>query len=97
MDQKSSFEVDGTTMTDKPQGVNKRGSNMATIEDDDERLLNRIGYTQVRLLYTLLNLFMSTHHSLRIYDDISQNGLHYPMPSPFLVCWDPFPLPLEVH
>ncbi|RAL62008.1 hypothetical protein DID88_002497 [Monilinia fructigena] len=28
------------------KSVNKRGSIMATIEDDDERLLNRIGYTQ---------------------------------------------------
>ncbi|TEY55058.1 hypothetical protein BOTCAL_0233g00010 [Botryotinia calthae] len=45
MDQKSDPGVIETSVTDKSQSMNK-SSSMATIENDDERLLNRIGYTQ---------------------------------------------------
>lgn len=56
MDQKASLEPTDAPVTDKPQSADRRSSNMATIEDDDERLLNRIGYTQVGHLHTLLSV-----------------------------------------
>ncbi|PQE26585.1 Amino acid polyamine transporter I protein [Rutstroemia sp. NJR-2017a BBW] len=47
MDQKDSLEGLSIPATDKSQSINPRGNRMASIEDDDERLLMRIGYTQV--------------------------------------------------
>lgn len=57
MDQKNGLGVIETSVTDQSQSVSdqsqsgSKSSNMATIENDDERLLNRIGYTQVSLLH----------------------------------------------
>lgn len=50
MNQEASPKHTDAPVTDKPQSLDLRGSDMATIENDDERLLNRIGYTQVNLL-----------------------------------------------
>ncbi|PQE07844.1 amino acid permease protein [Rutstroemia sp. NJR-2017a WRK4] len=46
MDQKDSLEGLSIPATDKSQSLNPRGNRMASIENDDERLLMRIGYTQ---------------------------------------------------
>ncbi|QSZ28658.1 hypothetical protein DSL72_003157 [Monilinia vaccinii-corymbosi] len=46
MDPKVGLGSTDAPVTDTAQRTNKRGEIMATIEDDDERLLNRIGYTQ---------------------------------------------------
>lgn len=52
----------------------KRSLAMATIQDDDERLLTRIGYKQVGF-YTL-DRKTSTHHDVcvRNFDESLQNG-----------------------
>jgi hypothetical protein len=44
-----SLVVDISSALRREASSNKRDIVMATIEDDDERLLNQIGYTQVRL------------------------------------------------
>lgn len=41
--------ADVSSVTTKEVKATKRRRTMATIEDDDERLLNQIGYTQVSL------------------------------------------------
>lgn len=52
MDLKAGPESTAAPVPNESQSANKRGTIMATIEDDDERLLNRIGYTQVSPLHT---------------------------------------------
>lgn len=47
-DDKSPVVV-GSSIASKEVKSAKGDRTMATIEDDDERLLNQIGYTQVRL------------------------------------------------
>ena len=48
------IEVDVSSITDIGMKSGRRPSTMATIEDDDERLLNQIGYTQVREPYNTI-------------------------------------------
>jgi hypothetical protein len=64
-----------------------RRRGMATIQDDDERLLARIGYRQV--CYKPLQpraRRVSSHHRPRNCAENSPSGPPYPMQSPFLVC-----------
>jgi hypothetical protein len=63
---------------------NRNGNIMATIRDDDDRLLVRIGYTPVsNETFTCKETTPNSHH--RFYADISLDGLPSPTPYRFLV------------
>ena len=53
-DQKSPV-ADVSSITTKEVRATQRGRTMATIEDDDERLLNQIGYNQVNTIQKTLS------------------------------------------
>ena len=75
-------------------GFNHNQSIMATIADDDDRLLVRIGYAPVSTPNR-----QSEHADTfrRCSNDISQDGPLSHMRSPFLVYWAQFLLHLEVQ
>ncbi len=76
---------------------NHNQSIMATIADDDDRLLVRIGYTPVRSLTCQLKEKKLGQQSHRSSNDISQDGPLSHMPSPFLVSWVQYPLRLGLQ
>jgi len=63
-------------------GHHQNRSIMATIADDDDRLLVRIGYTPVSApIHSLTRPPSNSLH--RFYKDISRDGLQFHMPSLF--------------
>lgn len=71
-------------------GCNQDQTIMATIADDDDRLLVRIGYTPVSTLNCLTQTLSNTIH--RSYKDTSQDGLPSHTPSLSWVSWAQCPL-----
>jgi hypothetical protein len=69
-----------TSNQSKAAGNNQNQSIMATIADDDDRLLVRIGYTPVSAPSLPLRHLPTAY---RCYKDISQDGLLFHMPSQF--------------